>query len=172
MRRTAAFFIAVVLLAECILLSTGNGMVAAADASEGRKDGRYAINVAVHTDKAPYVTINAHHNIVYTDASTKMIAFLGNYKKFATSNVGSMSCNIFYGTGQAILSDRAIDSYLDFDGNIYYQMTPSAKDRAAKTADPQFADPGGAGDGILSLSAYVLESTSPYADSGFKVPVK
>lgn len=137
-----------------------------------QNDGRYAINVAVHTDKAPYVTINAHHNIVYTDASTKMIAFLGNYKKFAASNVGSMSCNIFYGTGQAILSDRAIDSYLDFDGNIYYQMTPSAKDRAAKTADPQFADPGGAGDGILSLSAYVFESASPYADSGFKVPVK
>ena len=83
-----------------------------------------------------------------------------------------MSCNIFYGTGQAILSDGVIDSYLDFDGNIYYQMTPSAKDSSAKTADPQFTDPGGAGDGLLSLSAYVFKSTTPYADSGFKVPVK
>ena len=133
------------------------------------------IGFGVYTDQAPYLTVNVHHNIIYTNKKDiDVIGFSGTHEKFKyTDNVGTMKNNIFYITGSSpSLSEGEAKSYLTFDGNIYYGISIESTDANGANKNPEFLNPGGAGNGILSLDAYVLKTTSPYKDMGFKVVIE
>ncbi len=89
--------------------------------------------------------------------------------------------NIFYVAGTARFSygiSRAADgAYVSargfgaskdnlFDANVYYGVEVPANDAHALTADPKLAAPGQGTMGILSLTGYRLQPTSPSRKSG------
>ena len=140
----------------------------------GTEKNNHIINFGVAQDAAPYLIVNAHHNIIYTNRKyMEIIGFSGSYKKFKTDYVGTMKNNIFVATGRTpSLSGNDAEDYLSFDGNVYCGITRASTDANKKSIDPQFVSPGGAGAGILSLDAYALQATSPYTDMGFMVASK
>ena len=133
-------------------------------------ENNHIVNIGVSKDAAPYLSINAHHNIIYTNKNyIEIIGFSSDYTKFKTSNVGTIKNNIFYATGKTpYLSDSNSKKYLYFDENVYYGVSIESSDVNGLSSYPQFTNPGGAGEGILSLDAYMLASTSPYKAIGFK----
>ena len=130
----------------------------------------FNVNIGVSKDAAPYLSINAYHNIIYINKNyIEIIGFSSDYTKFKTSNVGTIKNNIFYATGKTpYLSDSNSKKYLYFDENVYYRVSIESSDVNGLSSYPQFTNPGGAGEGILSLDAYMLASTSPYKAIGFK----
>jgi len=78
--------------------------------------------------------------------------------------------NVFYdlGTGDYYYSASTNNA---FDSNLFFGNHPAGEpaDPHKLTADPLFADPGGAGLGISTCTAYQIDFTSPARDSGLTI---
>jgi hypothetical protein len=104
-----------------------------------------------------------YNNVIYNDRKTDGVVIY-NYKDAGKNTI--FENNIFYAIRDIKYPDMGSEADFLFNKNVYYGHNAQVNDANKLTLDPMLANPGGAGDGMESCSAYKLQKDSPYIEEG------
>lgn len=134
-----------------------------------QNSSRHGFNL--HSDAR--ATSQVYNNVVYSNIASSSLANSSGGATTLNKATYVFRNNVFH----AAVSGPSIakGTYSSFDHNLYYGTPAVSGDAAAKTSNPQFANPGTGGSGtkdgwaLSSLGGYKLKAGSPCINSGVAI---
>ncbi|MCH9021360.1 MAG: hypothetical protein IID32_01170, partial [Planctomycetes bacterium] len=137
--------------------------------SVNERKGAYFYGFESNTDA---VNIKIYNNTHYFKSSISPELMVRDRKPLNST----FNNNIFYAAGSGTMGIDAENGInVDYDTNVYYNITPPVSDTNALLVDPLFVSPGAEPYdvdmkfGRSALSGYKLSAASPYIDAGVTI---